>query len=139
MKIVKLLSLVLLVSASVLSSTGLLAHTALAVTAPADGAVLNEGPENITLRFTDEVRLLQLSLINSASHAVEINFTPTANADRTFSLMMPTLATDTYTVEWTAMGSDSHRVEGEFSFTVDTAAVESMGEHHNMPAHHDAD
>tara|TARA_R110000772_G_scaffold188095_1_gene299185 strand:+ start:846 stop:1277 length:432 start_codon:yes stop_codon:yes gene_type:complete len=138
MKLVKLVSAVLMLSASMLSSNSLFAHTALAVAMPANGAVLNEGPENVTLRFTEEVRLLQLSLSNGASQAVEIGFTPTANMDRAFSLAMPALAADTYTVEWTVMGSDSHRVQGKFTFTVDPAAAAAMGQHAEMPAQHDA-
>lgn len=137
MKIVKLLALVLVMGGSVFTSNALFAHTALTEAMPADGSVINEAPDNVTLRFTEEVRLLQLSVTDSASHEVETGFTPTANAQNAFSIMLPTLAADIYTVEWTVLGNDSHRVEGAFTFTFDPSA-ETMSTHADMPEHHDA-
>tara|TARA_R110000772_G_scaffold30735_2_gene76324 strand:- start:1523 stop:1942 length:420 start_codon:yes stop_codon:yes gene_type:complete len=138
MKIVKLLSFVLVMNGAILSSTALLAHTELTEAMPANGAVMHQGPEHVSLNFTEEVRLLQLSVTDSTGHAVEIGFTPRANEEKVFSLMLPALTADTYTVKWMVMGDDSHRVEGEFSFTVDPTATEMMGGHAEMPDHHDA-
>jgi len=138
MKIVNLLALVLVIGGSVFTSNTLFAHTALTEAMPADGAVINEAPENVAISFTEEVRLLQLSVTDSTSQVVETGFTPTATAKQVFSIMLPALSTDTYTVEWTVIGSDSHRVEGVFSFTVDPAATETMGGHDEMLDNHDA-
>ena len=138
MKIVKLLSAILLVGSSVFSPSALLAHVGLTEAMPGDGAVVHEGPEYVTLRFTEEVRLLGLTMSGMASHAVEINFEPSGNMGNEFSITMPALTADSYTVEWVVMGSDSHRVEGEFTFTVDLMAAEMMGENHDMPEHYDA-
>jgi hypothetical protein len=58
--------------------------------------------------------------------------------DNEFSIMMPVLTADRYAVEWVVMGSDTHRVEGEFTFTVDFMAVDMMEENHEMTEDHDA-
>ena len=138
MKLVKSIAAVLILSASFLSANSLIAHTALAVAMPADGAILNEGPKEVTLRFTEAVRLLQLSLKNGTSMAVETGFKPNSSSATAFTVMMPELTAGTYTVNWAVMGADSHRVEGEFSFTVDPMAAETMGTNHEMPEQHDA-
>lgn len=138
MKYIKHLAVVLVMSGFIFTSNALLAHTDLAEAMPANGAVMHEGPEHVTLRFTEEVRLLGVSVSGMVSHAVEIGFEASANMDNEFSIMMPALTADSYTVEWVVMGSDSHRVEGEFTFTVDLMAAEMMGENHEMPDQHDA-
>ena len=138
MKKVKLLAVVLIMSVSIFTKNALLAHTEMSEAMPANGAVMHEGPEHVMLNFTGAVRLLQFSVIDSASHAVDTGFRPSANAAEAFTLMVPALTADTYTVQWTVMGDDSHRVEGEFSFTVDPMAAETMGADHDMSEHHDA-
>jgi methionine-rich copper-binding protein CopC len=138
MKKIKLLTTMLVMSTSLFTSNAILAHTELREAMPADGSVMHVGPEHLILNFTEEVRLLQLSVTDSNSQAVEIYFRASADAKATFSVMMPELSSDAYTVQWAVMGSDSHRVEGEFSFTVDPAVMESMGNSLEMPESHDA-
>lgn len=116
-----------LFAAGLACSAVLLAHSALTETFPADGATVNAAPEKLGLAFNEDVRLLRVSLSGEDSGAVETGFRPQASAAKQFSLALPALAEDSYTVEWTIMGSDSHRVEGNFSFTVDAAAAPVSG------------
>lgn len=128
---------VLMLGGAIFLSNKLLAHSELLEAMPADGAVMHEGPEHVMLEFTEEVRLMQFSVTDSTMHAVEVGFSPVADAAESFSVMMPSLATGTYTVKWTAMGDDSHRIEGEYSFIVDPTAMEHMGGNEQMQEHHD--
>ena len=123
----------LLLSSVLLLASGLLrAHTHLETAAPADGAVLHAPPATIELAFGEDVQLLKLDIANAAGMAQDIGFAPAATAAKTFSVPLPALAPSAYTVNWTVLGADGHRVEGHFGFAVDPAAAESAGtaEHH---------
>jgi len=128
----KLLTLAFTVWGSMFASSMLLAHAGLAESNPGDKAVLNHSPENLEFIFSEEVRLLKVIVHDSSSMEVDTGFAPDSKAETLFSVVMPELSADTYTVEWTILGSDSHRVEGEFSFTYDPMAVATMGEHQAM-------
>ena len=137
MQNLKKIAFALIVGGTMFVSNALYAHAELHEAMPADGAVMHEGPEHVMLEFTEAVRLMQFTVTDSAMHAVDVGFRPVADAAESFSVMMPSLATGTYTVKWTAMGDDSHRIEGEYAFTIDPAAMEHMGANEQMQEHHD--
>jgi copper resistance protein C len=126
---------ILLCSTLLLASGLLRAHTHLEAAAPADGAVLQAAPATLDLTFGEDVQLLKLDVSNAAGTAQELGFTPAADAAKTFSIVLPALAPSAYTVNWTVLGADGHRVEGKFAFTVDPAAVESAGAHAEHHGH----
>lgn len=116
-----------------LASSLLRAHTHLEAAAPADGAVLKAAPPAVELTFGDEVQLLKLELASATGATVAMDFQASGTASKTFSVSLPALAPSTYTVNWTVLGADGHRIEGRFAFTVDPAAAESAG----ATGHHD--
>jgi methionine-rich copper-binding protein CopC len=123
----------LLLGSILLLASGLLrAHTHLETAIPADGAMLKTAPATLELSFGENVQLLKLDVANAAGAAQDIGFTAGASAAKTFSVAVPALAPSAYTVNWTVLGADGHRVEGHYSFTIDPAAAESAGgaEHH---------
>jgi len=131
MKSLKILSWSVLLLAS-----GLLrAHTHLEAAAPADGAVLNTAPATLDLTFGEDVQLLKLTVTDAAGAPQDLDFTPAAKAAKAFSIALPALAPSAYTVNWTVLGADGHRVEGEFAFALDPAAEESAGEHAEHHGH----
>jgi methionine-rich copper-binding protein CopC len=124
----------LLLSSLLLLASGLLrAHTHLETAVPADGAVLKAAPSAVELTFGEDVQLLKLQVTGATGAAVEMGFQASATASKTFSIPLPALAPSAYTVNWTVLGTDGHRIEGHFAFTVDPAAAESAGatEHHD--------
>jgi methionine-rich copper-binding protein CopC len=124
-------SLKLLLSSLLLLVSGVLrAHTHLEAAVPADGAVLKAAPAAIELTFGEDVQLLKVE-VAGASGPVALDFAPSATATKTFSLALPALAPSAYTVNWTVLGADGHRVDGHFAFTVDPAATESAGAAHH--------
>ncbi len=118
----------------------LLAHTGLSASMPADGAVLKEPPAALELTFTEEVRLLRLSVTGEDGREMATGFQPSATARTHFAIPLPALGESAHTVHWTIMGSDGHRVEDSFSFTVDADAAEtsSQGQGENTHSGHDA-
>ena len=113
------------------------AHTDLASSAPANGAVINQAPEKLELHFTEAVQLLKFSMTDGKNSAVAVEFKPSAEKVNHFEIALPTLKEDRYTASWSAMGSDGHLVEKAFAFTVDADAqeVESAPEPASAAAH----
>lgn len=85
-------------------------------------------PETMDLSFNEEVRLLKVDISSAESGEIDTGFTPSPEAASRFAVALPALEEGAYTVNWTIMGSDSHRVEGNFAFTVDPAATEVAGQ-----------
>ena len=115
---------VLLLSGFTLGSAWLQAHTHLETALPADGAVLREAPTTLELGFSTEVQLLKLDIATATGTAQDMDFTPVANAAKTFSIPLPAMGPDAYVVSWTILGADGHRVEGNLEFLVDAVAHE---------------
>ena len=114
------------------------AHTELAESVPVDGAVLTEAPPALELTFSADVQLLKLDITSAEGVALDLDFTPSATAARTFSIPLPALEPAPYAATWTIVGADGHRVEGELSFLLDATAHEpadAEGEQPDASAH----
>lgn len=123
----KLLKSISLLGVSLFASTMVLAHAHLAASTPAQNSVVTEAPNAIELSFTEEVQLLKFAIAGSDGQAVATEFKPGVDAQKIFSVPLPMLEHDSYTVSWTILGDDGHRVEDNLSFTVDANASESAG------------
>ena len=117
----------LLLSVSLLAPTLLFAHAKLTEASPANGAVANESPEALTLTFNEDVQLLKLTLADTDNKPVTTEFKPSSASQRSFSVALPVLAKGAYTVNWTIMGDDGHKVEGNYTFSVDAGAPATAG------------
>jgi methionine-rich copper-binding protein CopC len=104
------------------------AHTQLVASSPAANATV-AAPAKIELRFNEAVigataraEIAMTGMAGMANHAPMpiTGFTAQMGKDRksmTLLLRRP-LTAGTYQVTWTAAGSDTHRMSGNFSFTV---------------------
>lgn len=104
------------------------AHTQLVSSTPAANASVR-APAKVELRFNEAVigataraEIAMTGMPGMASHAPMpiTGFTARLGKDRksmTLLLRRP-LATGTYRVAWSAAGADTHRMTGNFSFTV---------------------
>jgi methionine-rich copper-binding protein CopC len=102
-----------------LLSAGVSAHSKLIATSPADEEQVSEPPEQLTLEFNRDVRLLKVELIPGGGDAVDIDFKPMMKKDTTFAVVLPELEEADYLVTWIAMGGDSHKMKGKFSFSLE--------------------
>lgn len=102
------------------SASPAFAHAALKLSTPKGGATV-ETPQNLTLTFTEKVRLTAVRL-TAAGKDTAVETDRSAPAAETFSLPLSTLAPGTYQVRWTVLGADGHPANGTFSFTVASTA-----------------
>ena len=107
---VAILGLVLTFSAS--------AHISLKQSIPAQEAMLMQGPEELSLIFSGEVRLAKVIIKDEKNKTINFDFKPSATPSTDFNWSLPSLAQGTYTVKWTALGGDGHKVTGTFRFMV---------------------
>jgi len=116
-----------------------LAHTELAATVPADGAMIADAPENVQLTFSEPVRLTALSIQKDGERKQSLGPLPSETI-KEFSAALPAMIEDGhYVVTWRALSDDTHVMNGEFMFAVGAeAAHQSQMNHANMPAgeHH---
>jgi len=107
---VAILGLVLTFSAS--------AHISLKQSTPAQEAMLMKSPEQLSLTFGGEVRLAKVIIKDEKNKSINFDFKPSATPSTDFNWSLPSLAQGTYTVKWTALGGDGHKMTGMFRFMV---------------------
>ena len=107
---VAILGLVLTFSAS--------AHISLKQSTPAQEAMLMKSPEQLSLTFGGEVRLAKVIIKDEKNKSINFDFKPSATPSTDFNWSIPSLAQGTYTVKWTALGGDGHKMTGTFRFMV---------------------
>lgn len=118
---------------SLMGSAQIMAHTELKSSEPADGAKLQESPTELALNFAGNVTLLKLDLRSAEGEVVPLEFKPSAKAEKQYRVQLPKLAPAAYTLTWTALGGDGHKLEKSFSFAVglhDLPASDHDAHHH---------
>ena len=104
------------------------AHTKLVSSLPAANATVNK-PGKVVLTFNERVlarftsvQLVMTSMPGMAAHQpmAITGFTTAMSADgKTLTLIMRrALTAGAYQVKWRAVGNDTHRMEGTYTFTV---------------------
>jgi methionine-rich copper-binding protein CopC len=97
------------------------AHAHLVRATPAEGGAVKEAPAEVTLKFNERLEPSFSSAVirDSAGKQVDRADAHVDKADRTVvRVSLPALEPGVYTVEWRVMSSDSHRVNGNFTFKV---------------------
>jgi len=107
---VAILGLVLTFSAS--------AHISLKQSTPAQEAMLMKSPEQLSLTFGGEVRLAKVIIKDEKNKSINFDFKPSSTPSTDFSWSLPSLVQGTYTVKWTALGGDGHKMTDTFRFMV---------------------
>lgn len=100
-------------SMSVAAPTG----TALKASTPAAGAMLNASPTEISMTLPHAMTVQSVSLTNAAGQRIPLSATLSDAPVETVTSPVPTLPAGTYTVAWTATGTD-HTMTGTFGFMV---------------------
>jgi methionine-rich copper-binding protein CopC len=107
------------------------AHAELSDSSPADRAMVESAPENVTLQFSEPVRLTALAIQKDGDQ--KRNLGPlSAETSETFAVAVPTLEDGHYTVTWRALSDDTHVMTGEFMFMVGATGD------HDQPMNHTA-
>lgn len=94
------------------------AHTSLVASAPAEGESTLP-PAAITLTFGAEVRLVDVRVTHDKAGGINLEKARDLTPATEFTIPVPPLSPGAYRVEWIAMGGDSHKMTGEFGFSVE--------------------
>ncbi len=111
--------LAFLFAALTLAGSTAFAHSSLHKAEPSMGAVLAEAPQNLTLEFSGAVRLINVAITDEEGNPVPLSTSRVMQLQPQFVLPLPTLKAGTYDVEWTIMGSDTHKMSGGYEFTIE--------------------
>ena len=119
----KLISILGLLGVVMLNPVSAFAHVALTDSMPKADSTVNVAPESLMLMFTEEVKLLKAAIAPEGGKEMDIGFKPMSMAMKHFNVALPSLSEGVYQVNWTVMGSDGHRMDESFSFTIDANAM----------------
>ncbi len=101
-----------------LLSTVAVSHTKLSNSSPAADAKLDQAPSELRLSYSTDVRIMALVLKNEDGVKTDLGFKPSAETADQFQFHLPALENGNYTVDWSILGEDGHKMTGGFSFTV---------------------
>ena len=110
------------------------AHALLESSMPADGELLDEGPREVLLDFTEppDLGLSTVEVVDQTGALLETGPLELASSEREVRLELPSeLADGVYTVSWRVLSTvDGHVTAGGFSFGVgvDASAIAPTGE-----------
>jgi len=97
------------------------AHTPLTASIPAAAATVAAPVKAIVLEFGGDVRLTALVLTDAEGGNKKVAAIPAAVAKKFTLAVEDDLKPGAYTVNWRAVGADTHVVSGDFRFTVASA------------------
>jgi methionine-rich copper-binding protein CopC len=98
-----------------------LAHAHLVRATPAQGGTVKDAPAEVTLKFNEKLEPAFTSAVirDAAGKQVDKADAHVDKADHTtVRVSLPPLEPGLYTVEWRVMSSDTHKVNGTFTFRV---------------------
>lgn len=96
------------------------AHSNIVSAVPADGAE-GAAPSAIEVTFNEKVNLVFSSLTLVGPDGAEIalgQLTPISDGNGMVAPVITELSSGTYTVNWTLLSPDGHKLEGSYDFTV---------------------
>lgn len=121
MKLLIQIALIVMVSISM----QVFAHAGLKSSIPNDQERITEQPKNIVLEFNKPVRLLKVTMVDRKGEVVPLKYRMSTNADDRFEISIAQLQHGHYIVKWVALGGDSHKMDGDFSFEFQPAKAAS--------------
>ena len=111
-----------------LSATPASAHTSLVSSLPESGAVLNEVPSEVRLKFNEDLLLVdtknpnRIEVINGIGQVVS-GMTMVDGPEIYTPLDLSFEPSGEYTVKYRVVSADGHPIEGEYQFTVASPEV----------------
>jgi len=97
------------------------AHPHVVRATPAAGSTVKMPPSEVTIRFNEKLEPAFGSVVVRDSEGKQVDKGDGAvdKKDRlVLRVSLPPLMPGTYKVEWRAVGTDTHKVNGDFTFTV---------------------
>jgi copper resistance protein C len=102
------------------SAVGAHAHASLAQASPSVGSTMSAPPREVILTFTERLEAAFSNLTVIDASGTEVSQGKVHVKDTTMRISLKPLNAGFYKVNWRAVSSDTHKVEGSFTFRVDT-------------------
>ncbi|PAE10434.1 hypothetical protein CHI02_19825 [Niallia circulans] len=123
--------LILVFSFFIFANNGF-AHTGLESASPADGEVVIEELNQVSLTFETKIEQgSTVALLDSEGKEVALESVEVVDNQLIGHLSSP-LKDSEYDVKWEIIGADGHVIDGEYSFTVNTPTIEENVEEQEM-------
>jgi len=103
-----------------------LAHVHLESSIPAAGSTVKAGPEKLVLVFQEAVELKALSLQKTGDKAATALPLPKDAAEQ-LAVPLPKLTDGNYTISYTYVGPDEHKMSSTLKFTISAKGAMGMG------------
>lgn len=118
-----LIGLIAGVASALASASPASAHAELLATDPADGAVVDAAPSEVTLQFTEGVDLQPdgVRVLDDAGERVDLGEAAASDAT-VVAPLRDGLARGSYVVAWRVVSVDGHSVRGSFTFSIGEAS-----------------
>ena len=116
-----MITIVVSATLSLCGAVAAYAHAHLVRAAPTEGGTVKSAPNEVTLKFNERLEPSFSSAIirDAAGKQVDKADAHVDKSDRTVvRVSLPPLEPGVYTVEWKAMSSDTHKVNGTYTFKV---------------------
>ena len=98
-----------------------LAHAHLVRATPAAGGTVHAVPNEVVLRFNEKLEAVFSTVVVRDSDGAQVDRADAQvdKADRTvLRVSLQPLRPGVYKVEWRAMSADTHKINGDFKFTI---------------------
>jgi methionine-rich copper-binding protein CopC len=98
-----------------------LAHPRVLQATPTAGGTVAAAPNELTIRFSEKLEPAFSSVVVRDAEGKQVDKGDGALDKKDHQLMrasLPSLTPGVYKVEWRAVGTDTHKVNGDFTFTV---------------------
>ena len=92
---------------------------AVAQASPSIGSTVSETPHEVTLTFTERLEAAFSNLKVMDARGGEVSEGKTQVNDNTMRINLRPLNAGIYKVNWRAVSTDTHKIEGSFTFRVD--------------------
>jgi copper resistance protein C len=103
-----------------LSAAAAHAHASLAHSSPSVGSTMSVAPHEVILTFTERLEAAFSKLTVMDASGTEVSQDKAQVNDNTMRINLKPLNAGIYKVHWRAVSTDSHKIEGSFTFSVDT-------------------
>jgi len=95
------------------------AHASLAQASPSVGSTMSEAPHEVILTFTERLEAAFSNLRVIDASGAEVSEGKARVNDNTMRISLRPLNAGIYKVNWRAVSTDTHKIEGSFIFSVD--------------------
>jgi copper resistance protein C len=95
------------------------AHASLSHASPSGGSALSAAPQEVTLTFTDTLEAAFSKLTVTDANGVEVSQGKGQVNGNVMRVRLKPLSAGIYKVNWRSVSTDTHRTEGNFTFSVD--------------------